>query len=244
MPWLLASLTMKAWLRVHLDAAPDASCRCASAGCRGRPDALGSLMSTNEVPVVRPMRAYSRPVSGSVQPHTSLPCAAADLGQRQEGQQVDVVAGVDAGEAAHARRWSDRADANVACRSVSLPRSMSSTRPFSSGSPGYCAPSCARQISACRGGRDRREQEVRADQRQRHRNVRRETPDTLTVAPLSFPGLGRARRTYETRSPPGSAPAPTFSDGGRRPMVVSELLESRHPRGPTLHLEPRRRSTT
>src|SRR2546427_275949 len=30
-------------------------------------------MSTNAVPVVRPTIAYSRPVCGSVQPHTSLP---------------------------------------------------------------------------------------------------------------------------------------------------------------------------
>ena len=44
------------------------------AGSRPRKSGLtGSVMSTNEVPLLRPMIAYSLPVVESVHPHTSFP---------------------------------------------------------------------------------------------------------------------------------------------------------------------------
>src|SRR6185369_5021538 len=101
-------------------------------------------------------------------PHV-VAVAAADLRQRQEREEVDVAAGVHAGEAAHARGGSHRvarerrlsigelAPVNElhTARCLELPRVLDAA---------LLSARFRRVVS----GRGRREQEVRADERQRH----------------------------------------------------------------------------
>jgi hypothetical protein len=233
-------------VREHLDAAPDGA-----HGVGGQVAEVDGIAGVADVDERGPGRATHERVFPAGEgigpaPHV-VAVAASDLRQRQEREEVDVAAGVDAGEAAHARRWSDRAererrqsigelapvDELHAALFLGLPRILRAE----------LLPVRSWRVV---GGRGRREQEVRADQRQRHEKS----------------SNGNARYPHRWHRLPFLACRSCKKDVRKRGLhldqhgsagiqrrrqeahgdAVGELLESRHPRGPTLHLERRRRS--
>ena len=209
-------------VREHLDAAPDGA-----RGVGGQVAEVDGIAGVADVDERGPGRATHERVFPAREgigpaPHV-VAVAAADLRQRQEREEVDVAAGVDAGEAAHAWRGSDRAERERRLSIGELAPVEELHAALFLGLPRILrAELLPVRFLRVVGGRGRREQEVRADERQRHEksaNGNARYPHSGTAFP-SWPA-GRARRTSGNEvSTWISMAAPTFSDDGRRPTVM------------------------